>query len=240
MPTAMILSGGGIKSAVTAARYAKDHEIILLHVNHGQPAATRESVALDRLVQNWKNARVVRATLPHMIQLRASADGDRPGNEGQVSRGIVGSMSGVGAPTPVGSKGLLPVLCGLGLQAALGYRATLLALGLTKRDDATHIGLASVETRPDLRREFLHAFNMMSETLLRPRTLKLEAPLVDLELHEVLLLARRFQLPLEHTWSCDKPATHPCNQCDACRARAQAFAHVGFPDPLLSAVTVGV
>lgn len=239
MPTVVILSSGGIKSAVAAARYAKDHELILLHVNHGQPAATRESAALDRLVQNWKNTRVVRATLPHMIQLRTTTPADRSGGEGQVSRGIVGSMSGVGTPTPVGTRGLLPVLCSLGLQAALGYRATLLAVGLTKNDDATHIGLAPVETRPDLRREFLHAFNTMSETLLRPRGLKLEAPLVDLQHHEVLLLAQRFQIPLEHTWSCDKPATHPCNQCDACKARTQAFAQAGFPDPLSVCIPAG-
>lgn len=239
MPTVVILSSGGIKSAVAAAHYAKDHELIFLHVNHGQAAATRESAALDRLVQGWKSARVVRATLPSLIQLRTTTATDRTSSEGQVSRGIVGSMSGVGTPTPVGTRGLLPVLCSLGLQAALGYRATLLALGLTKRGDATHIGLAPIETRPDLRREYLHAFNIMSETLLRPRSLKLEAPLVDLEHHEVLLLARRFQISLEHTWSCDKPATHPCNQCDACRARAQAFSQAGIPDPLLSPTHAG-
>lgn len=238
MPTVVILSGGGIKSAVAAARYAKDHEVVLLHVNHGQAAGSRESAALDHLITTWKHARVVRAAVPNMIQLRASSGEDRGGAEGQMSRGIVGSTSGVGTAVPAASRGLISVLCSIGLQAALAYRANVVALGLTKRDDAGHIGLPPVESRPDIRREFVHAFNIMSETLLRPRTLELQSPLVDLDYHEVLLLARRYQVPLEHTWTCETSSHHPCNQCSSCKARSQAFNQAGLPDPLLNAVAV--
>lgn len=233
MPTVVILSGGGIKSAVAAARYAKDHELVLLHVNHGQPAAVRETTALDRLAQRWKNARVVRASLPHMTQLRGGSGSDPAGSDTQLSRGIVGSVSGIGSASPVGAKGLLPVLCSLGLQAALGYRAVSVVLGLTQSDDAAHLGLPGVETHPDIRREFLHAFNIMGESLLRPRTaIKLEAPFVELPYHEVMLLARRFQVPLESTWTCAAAGLSPCLQCSFCKARAVACAQAGIPDPL--------
>ena len=235
MPVVIILSGGGVKSAVAAARYAKDHELVFLHVNHGQPAAARECAAIDRLAQHWKNARVVRATLPHMSQLHSAGGADARESDTRVSRGIVGSVSGIGTGTPVGAKGLLPVLCSLGLQAALGYRAVSVVLGLTRSDDAAHLGLSGIETHPDLRREFLHAFNIMSETLLRPRTaIKLEAPLVEIQYHEVMMLARRFQIPLEHTWTCAHAGSSPCLQCSFCRARSAACTQAGMADPLVT------
>jgi len=240
MPTVVVLSGGGVKSAVAAARYAKDHDLVFLHVNHGQPAAVRECAAMDRLAQRWKSARVVRATLPHMTQLRSAAGSDAPESDAQVSRGIVGSVSGIGTGTPVGAKGLLPVLCSLGLQAALGYRAVAVVLGLTKADDASHLGLSGIETHPDIRREFLHAFNIMGESLLRPRTaIKIEAPLVEIQYHEVMMLARRFQIPLDDTWTCEKAGASPCLQCAFCRARSAACAQAGLTDPLVTDTLIG-
>ena len=220
-----------MKSAVAAARYAKDHELILVHANYGQSAAVREAAMLDHLSSVWPNARVIHLTLPHLAQLR-SATADGGGAISQAAKGIVGSASG---STTAAARGLFPVLCSIGLQAALVHKATQIVVGLTKVDDAAHLGLPSAETHLDLRREFLHAFGIMMETLLRSRSpVRIEAPLIDLRYHEVFLLARRFQIPIERTWTCEKPGTVPCRQCDSCRARAQACAQAGSPDPLLA------
>ena len=38
MARVVVLTGGGIKGAVAAARYASEHEVVLLHADYGQPA----------------------------------------------------------------------------------------------------------------------------------------------------------------------------------------------------------
>lgn len=239
MTPIVVLSGGGVKSAVAAARFAKDHEIILVHVNYGQGAAVREGAMLDQLSHTWPNSRVLRLTLPHMAQLRTGAAEPAVGVVSQAAKGIVGTPGAPGSASPAATRGLFPVLCSVGLQAALVHKAPQLIVGLTKADDAAHLGLPSAESHLDLRREFLHAFGIMVETLLRSRSpVKLEAPLIDLRYHEVFLLARRFQVPLEKTWTCDKPGAAPCRQCDSCRARAQACTQAGSSDPLLTPTPV--
>jgi 7-cyano-7-deazaguanine synthase in queuosine biosynthesis len=108
------------------------------------------------------------------------------------------------------------------------------ATGLSRTGDAAGLGLrASNGTMAGIR-EFLHAFQGIAETL--PSTdgrIRLETPLLDLSYGQAILLAQRFGVPLERTWSCEAPANAPCRACEGCKARARAFAEALQPDPLL-------
>ena len=125
----------------------------------------------------------------------------------------------------------------VGVQGALRVGSASVAIGLMRNCDATHLGLPGLESAADQRREFLHAFNIMLETALRPRApVRIEAPLMDLSYAEVIQLAVRFRVPLEKTWTCDGIGPQACGQCDACKARSRAFAEAALLDP--AALTV--
>ena len=69
MPAIVVLTGGGIKGAVAAARSASDNEIILLHVHYGQRCASAEAEAARALGAALLSARVVTADMPHVVQI---------------------------------------------------------------------------------------------------------------------------------------------------------------------------
>jgi len=108
--------------------------------------------------------------------------------------------------------------------------------GVSQTIDEAQRGAAPGEGRPDHRREFIHAFNIMSQTALTRRArVVIEAPLMDLTYPEVIRLAVRLQVPLEATWTCERGDPQPCGRCEPCVARSNAFASAAMTDPLPAA-----
>ncbi len=231
MSSVVVLSSGGIKSAVAAARLAKEHAVILLHVNYGQASAGRESTALDLFAGALPGSRVVRVALPYLSQLRAAAP-EADAASPRETRGIVGTSITTGSTPPALLRGLAPVLFSVGVQSALRFSARHVVTGLTDQDDAPHLGLLVAESPPDSRREFIHAFNIMAEVLLRPKfSVRVEAPLIGLRYSEVVKLGVRFRVAMDKTWTCERFGAQPCGQCEPCKARARAFSEAGVTDP---------
>src|SRR3989304_9006187 len=113
MTPMVVMSGGGIKGAVAAGRYAKDHDLLLLHVTYGQASAAREISALESLVQTFPSANVLRITLPHFIQLQHSpTEAAQPG-----TRGATGTPRREVASTasPAVLRGLMPMVLSVGV-----------------------------------------------------------------------------------------------------------------------------
>jgi len=231
MTPIVVMSGGGIKGATAAGRYAKDHDLILMHINYGQTAAAREISALESLAVTFPRARVMGIALPHLIQLRRSSTETvaQPGTRGAAGTTPKDASSTV---SPAVLRGLMPMVLSAGVQGALSAGSQVVVVGLTRTGDATHLGLPGLASGADQRREFLHAYNIMLETALRPRPqVRLEAPLMELTYGEVMQLAFRFRVPLEKTWTCDGIGPQPCGQCDSCKARSRAFAEAALIDP---------
>lgn len=228
MPPIIILTGGGIKGAVAAARRASDNELVLVHVDYGQPSARAEVKALRDLAETFSSARVVALDLPHVRQLQQdSADSRSSPGGGNPRRGEASSLA---AP----SRGLVPVLMSVGVQCAMRFGAATVATGLSRLCDATHFGMPPVEEAIDGRREFVYAFNLMIESLSAQRSkVRMEAPLMDVDYGQMVKLAQRFGVPLEKTWTCEQSRTQPCGRCNPCKARARAFIEAALVDPLI-------
>jgi len=67
------------------------------------------------------------------------------------------------------------------------------------------------------------------------KSLKILTPLIELSIRQVVELGRQMQLPWQLTRTCTTAAEKPCEACAACLARAEAFAALGFDDPLIAA-----
>ena len=227
MAGVVVLSGGGIKGAVAAARYAPENEILLLHVDYGQPAAPREVRVLEGLKESFPAAHSVTVDLPHLGQIpeRLNAAFERAARSGK--RGV-GDEARV--PAPATLLGLMPVLLSVGVQCAHQAGASRVVTGLSGVVDAGHLGLPSPKGQPGRRWEFIHAFNIMIETLSSlPTPVRVEAPLMDLTYSEIVKLALHFQIPVDKTWTCIQGNRQPCQACAPCRARAAALTEAFVP-----------
>jgi 7-cyano-7-deazaguanine synthase len=230
----VVLTGGGIKSAVVAGRSAAGNELIFVHADYGQPSAAAERRALPALARAFPSTRVVTLDLPYVAQLQ-STDLNEPGESSRDGETADDRASRVLSSASL--RGFVSVLMSLGVQCALRLGASKVITGLTQVCDATHLGLPPVEGSANGQREFIYSFNVMMESVLPRRSmLAVEAPLMDLEYTQIIKLAQRFRVPLERTWTCGQSRPHPCGRCEPCQARARAFVGAGVVDPLSTVV----
>ncbi len=106
--------------------------------------------------------------------------------------------------------------------------------------DAVAIAVSQVDYSgyPDCRGEFLAAYQQAADLASRRfvetgRRIPVLAPFLDVPKSGIVRLGLRLGVDYSLTWSCYRGGKRPCQQCDSCRLRAQAFAEAGVPDPLL-------
>lgn len=106
--------------------------------------------------------------------------------------------------------------------------------------DAVAIAVSRVDYSgyPDCRGEFLAAYQQAADLASRRfvetgRRIPVLAPFLDVPKSAIVRLGLRLGVDYAETWSCYRGGERPCQECDSCRLRAQAFAEAGVPDPLL-------
>jgi len=237
MQNIVILSGGGIKSAVCAWRYAKDNELTLVHLSFGQPASTAELNATGELAKRLPHAALIPLVLPHVTSLQR---GGEDGVSSVGAAGVVGTPSNnpeVDALSPVMLAAIAPMMLSVGVQVALRVGSSTVVTGLTQSAEGAHLGLPSPDPQTDNRREMLHGLSIAFDALLPAKSrVKIETPLMDLGYAEIVQLAVRFDLSLEQCWTCCASSTLPCTQCQQCKARSQAFTQARSIDPATTTV----
>lgn len=233
MATAVILTGGGIKGAVTAGRYAVDHDLLLVHIQYGQRSAAAEASAINQLAETWSSATVLTLPLPHVSAMdkRLMTEPNSP------RAGVHKNIDKASALSAGALRGLMPVIITVGVQCALRVGASIVATGLSRFGDAAHLGLPDASSAPASRHEMLQALNHLAHSLSRSSLkITVDAPLMELPLSQIIKLGRRFNVPLERTRSCTGDKTQACGACEPCRIRADAFAKARLADPLMDAM----
>jgi hypothetical protein len=128
--------------------------------------------------------------------------------------------------TPLQQKMLATIApIGLAAQAADRWAATTLYLPLRTGPAEDDLARAT---------EYLQiAAELLQLPCNRP-DLDITAPILELDLWQVVDLASQLDTPLELTWSCQTSTTPlPCGLCPPCKSRQAAFARAAKPDPLL-------
>jgi 7-cyano-7-deazaguanine synthase len=101
-----------------------------------------------------------------------------------------------------------------------------------------YFGATAHDTKyPDCRREFVESFQRTANLGLQcahdGRPVTIRTPLIGLSKAQIVLAALRLGVPLELTWSCYRDLQRPCDDCGACRLRADGFAEARLDDPAL-------
>ena len=88
---------------------------------------------------------------------------------------------------------------------------------------------------PDSTPEFFKLLNELLRIgtwISKKNTLKIIRPLETLNKYDVLKLALKLKVPLHLTWSCYQGGVKPCEKCDACIKRKEAFNTMKLSAPL--------
>jgi 7-cyano-7-deazaguanine synthase len=230
---AYVLLSGGIDSTTCLYEALNEHdEVFALGVNYGQ-RHIREANAAG-LIAAFRGVPFDTLDLRNLIPRTMLTD-----PEVAIPNASYADLTGV-SPTYV------PFRNGLMLAAATAYAqgawkkkydARIAEAGLEHVDPdewtiyfGAHKDDAAGDAYPDCTPEFIGS---MTAAIHRGTygAIRLVAPLLYMKKWQVVSLGDALGVPFQHTWSCYAGGEKHCGTCPTCRARKEAFAEAGIPDP---------
>ncbi|RZN43545.1 MAG: 7-cyano-7-deazaguanine synthase QueC [Methanosarcinales archaeon] len=215
----VILLSAGLDSTV-AFKHAYDRckEVLCLTFDYGQQAAAKEIQCATMICSKFDVLHEV-IELPWIARFGGALVGtsELPQIEAHEldSEKAVETARGVWVP----ARNLIFMAIAAGY--AENYDHDLITVGLDFEE---------ARTFPDNTREFVERFDRVLEygTI---SSLKINAPLIDMNKVDIVRLGVLNGAPLELSWSCYRSGDAPCGVCESCLRRARAFAEVGVEDP---------
>jgi 7-cyano-7-deazaguanine synthase len=207
---AIVLNNGSINSAVVTALAAQKYRVVLLYVEGSEQHNSRLRGAYDLQVAHFKPYREHTLPMPFLSILQQGTPQQPISDPRQT------------APLAPQMVELLPMVA-----AAARFAAHYQAVGI-------HLGFR-VGNNGDELAEATEYFQVWDELLQLPCAqpdLRLETPLLELELWQVVDAGYQVGTPFDRTWSCSEQGGEPCWACRGCRAREAAFLQAGKPDPM--------
>lgn len=235
MGKVVLLTGGGVKSAVAAARYAPDSQLCFAHVDYGQASAARERAASEAISSVFPGSSFVALSVPHLVRIAGWGGSSAPSSESAEAPRSGSSGSSASVTAAWMRRSILPQLLLTGWQCATRLGAGVVVVGLCRAWTSPRLGSGDGNSGRDFRRELLYAMNLVFESAGSTGAVRLEAPLADVGPGDIIRLGGRWNVPLGATWSCDGAGDEPCRSCAGCQARAEAFRFAGVVDARVAA-----
>jgi 7-cyano-7-deazaguanine synthase len=208
---AIVLSNGGVNSAVAAAMAQQKYRLVMLYAEiPGEPSPHRRT-AHEQQVAHFKPYR------EHVLSL-TSAGGGKFSTEAAAAANDPRQASLL-APALLE---MLPLIAA-SAQYAAHYQAVAIYLGLRVGAGANDLSQAT---------EYIQIWNEMIQLPCGRSEVEVVAPLLEMEPWQVVDIGCQVSAPFECTWSCMENGDQPCWACRGCRAREAAFQRGAHADPL--------
>jgi 7-cyano-7-deazaguanine synthase in queuosine biosynthesis len=217
---AIVLNSGGLHSAVASALAAQKHRLVMVHVTREKDSedienASRTRVAFDQQASHFKPYREHVISLPQMRGMKPTGSASRASGESAPTHQELSTAS----PRYVS----LISHFGLAAQLAVEYQAAAVYVGLRTGAQADPLAQGT---------EYVQIWQDLLQLPCHATELEFAAPLLELELWQVVDLGVQINAPLDRAWSCDNNSAEPCWACKGCRDREAAFQQAAKPDPL--------
>ena len=214
---AICILSGGMDSTLASYMAKNDgYEIIAVHFNYGQRTQVRELKAFRDICNDLKILEKYEVDIPFFTQIGASALTDK---------NIDVPTGGIEAGVPIT---YVPFRNGifLSIAAAIAEKeeATAMYIGVVQEDSSGY---------PDCTDEFIQAIKKaINQGTKEDTRIDIITPLVHLSKAQIVLEAKKLNVPLVHTWSCYKEENEACGICDSCRLRLNGFKIANQIDPI--------
>lgn len=222
MPKAVVLVSGGLDSAtVLALARAQGFACHALSFDYGQRHRI-ELTAAARVAEN------VGAVEHRIVTLDIGWIGGSALTDDTIP---VPQTPGGGIPiTYVPARNTVFLAIALGWAEVLDARA--IFIGVNALDYSGY-----PDCRPAYIEAFQHLVNLATRAGVEGRSIRIEAPLIEMQKAEIIQTGVRLGVDYALTTSCydPDPQGRACGYCDSCRLRAAGFAAAGVPDPTVYA-----
>lgn len=214
---AICILSGGMDSTLASYMAKNDgYEIIAVHFNYGQRTQERELKAFRDICNDLKILEKYEVDIPFFTQIGASALTDK---------NIDVPTGGIEAGVPIT---YVPFRNGifLSIAAAIAEKeeATAMYIGVVQEDSSGY---------PDCTDEFIQDIKKaINQGTKEDTRIDIITPLVHLSKAQIVLEAKKLNVPLVHTWSCYKEENEACGICDSCRLRLNGFKIANQIDPI--------
>ena len=207
---AIVLNNGSINSAVTTALAAQKYRVVLLYVEGAEQAGSRLRGAYDLQVAHFKPYREHTLPMPFLSILHQGTP-QQPLSDPRQS-----------APLAPQMVDLLPLVAAAARFGA-HYQAVSIQLGFRVGNNGDELAEAT---------EYFQVWEELLQLPCAQPDLRVETPLLELEMWQVVDAGFQVGTPFERTWSCSEQGSEPCWACRGCRERENAFLQAGKPDPM--------
>jgi 7-cyano-7-deazaguanine synthase len=224
MATVIVLTSGGIDSAVLAAMAAQNNQLALLYIDYRQQAGAKERAAFDQMVKHFqpKHSLVVDLNLYKQIGGCALVDPKfNIENPNEFSNQMPRTYLQFG----------FPLFWSVASAWAQTINAQTIYFGGSEDYGLKVPPYGRIE--PAVDGEVVQLFNyILQKVAPAGQKITLEMPLLNQKRLDVIQLGKQLKAPFEFTWSCYRQGPNPCMQCYKCAARQHSFRLAMVPDPL--------
>lgn len=124
----------------------------------------------------------------------------------------------------------------LGQITTFAMSALVAGIGVLADRHTMMLGIhhTDIELRPVLRKSMdtlEDIVNYVVESFTDDQHFKLMLPFGDTQRKDVIQIGQRLGVDYVNTWSCHENTAKPCNACEGCEERREAFALAGMADP---------
>ena len=217
MKKAISIFSGGLDCTVATSLFNEDYEIYALTFNYGQKAFKQEYKASKMICDkmNWHHEVIDLSWLNNISESSLNNTNSiievKKEDLDDLDKSIESAMN-------VWVPGRNTVFTSIGLAYAESLGAEIIIVGWNNEEGLTF---------PDNSKEFLDKFNELIEVG-SPDSIKIEAPVVNLNKEELVKLGVEINAPIELSYSCYKGEDKPCGLCESCMRRKRAFENIGI------------
>ena len=219
MKKAIVLLSGGMDSTVTLYIAKKEYECRALIFNYGQKALKEVEYARKAADIAGVPCEVLNISMPW----EGSSLLDRTMT---IPEGSAAGTSDI-PNTYVPARNMIFLSFGVSFAEAIGAEAVF--IGAHQMDFSNY---------PDCRDTFFRSFQKTVQDGTREGSkghqIKIFTPIINKKKDEIIKTGVELGVPFEYTWSCYKGENDPCEKCESCRFRINAFKKIGIEDPLLN------
>jgi 7-cyano-7-deazaguanine synthase len=214
---AVCIMSGGMDSTLSAYMMQKQgYEIIAVHFNYDQRTQKKELECFNNICEALHVSQKYSLDIGFFKELGASALTDK-----NIEVPTGGIEEGVPVTYVPFRNGIF-----LSMAAAIAEKegAEAIAIGVVEEDSSGY---------PDCRESYIKSMEQSINLGTKDETnISILMPLVHLKKSQIVLEARKLNVPLGLTWSCYKNDDKACGVCDSCRLRLNGFKEAGIKDPI--------